>query len=94
MLGARPCLVSTGSMCPAFPAPRPVRATAKSGRARKAGSATASSVTHPRVEPEIAYIMRKPLSGNVSLAEALDAVEAIAPAMEIIDSRYKNFKFA
>src|SRR3546814_16701786 len=26
--------------------------------------------------------------------EALAAVEAIAPAMEIIDSRYENFKFA
>lgn len=49
---------------------------------------------HPRVEPEIAYIIGKPLSGEVSAAEALDAVEAIAPAVEIIDSRYRNFKFA
>ena len=48
---------------------------------------------HPRVEPEIAYILKKPLSGPVTLAEALAAVEAIAPAMEIIDSRYRNFKF-
>jgi 2-oxo-3-hexenedioate decarboxylase len=26
--------------------------------------------------------------------EALDAVEAVAPALEIIDSRYEDFKFA
>lgn len=49
---------------------------------------------HPRVEPEIAYIIGKPLAGEVSAAEALLAVEAVAPALEIIDSRYQNFKFA
>ncbi|MGE4480245.1 2-keto-4-pentenoate hydratase [Acidocella sp.] len=49
---------------------------------------------HPRVEPEIAYIIGKPLAGEVSAAEALQAVEAVAPALEIIDSRYQNFKFA
>ena len=49
---------------------------------------------HPRVEPEIAYIIGKPLEGEVTAAEALAAVEAVAPALEIIDSRYKDFKFA
>ena len=49
---------------------------------------------HPRVEPEIAYILAKPLSGEVTAAEALAAVEAVAPALEIIDSRYRDFKFA
>jgi 2-oxo-3-hexenedioate decarboxylase len=63
-------------------------------RLEEGGEMSHARYTHPRIEPEIAYIMRKPLSGNVSLAEALDAVEAIAPAMEVIDSRYKNFKFA
>ncbi len=48
---------------------------------------------HPRVEPEIAFLLKKPLSGRVSPAEALAAVEAVAPAMEIIDSRYRDFKF-
>lgn len=52
-----------------------------------------SKYVHPRVEPEIAYILKKPLSGTVTLAEAMAAVEAVAPAMEIIDSRYRNFKF-
>lgn len=49
---------------------------------------------HPRVEPEIAFLMKAPLSGKVTGAAALSAVEAIAPAMEIIDSRYENFKFS
>lgn len=48
---------------------------------------------HARVEPELAFLLRKPLSGVVSLPEALDAVAAIAPALEIIDSRYENFRF-
>lgn len=48
---------------------------------------------HPRVEPEVAYLLKAPLAGNVTQAEALAAVEAVAPALEIIDSRYQNFKF-
>lgn len=49
---------------------------------------------HPRIEPELAYLLKAPLSGDVSAAEAMAAVEAVAPAMEVIDSRYKDFKFA
>ncbi|WP_028602361.1 2-keto-4-pentenoate hydratase [Ottowia thiooxydans] len=49
---------------------------------------------HPRVEPELAFVLKKPLSGNVTAVEALAAVEAIAPALEIIDSRYDDFKFS
>ena len=49
---------------------------------------------HPRVEPEIAFLLKKPLAGNVTAAEAMAACEAVAPAMEIIDSRYKAFKFS
>ena len=48
---------------------------------------------HPRVEPELAFLIGKPLEGRVSMAAAMATVEAIAPAMEIIDSRYKDFKF-
>ena len=49
---------------------------------------------HPRIEPELAFLLKAPLTGEVTAAEALAAVAAIAPAMEIIDSRYQNFKFA
>jgi 2-oxo-3-hexenedioate decarboxylase len=48
---------------------------------------------HPKVEPEIVFLMKRPLSGIVTTEEALDAVEAVAPALEIIDSRFRDFKF-
>ncbi|KXU83820.1 4-oxalocrotonate decarboxylase [Paraburkholderia monticola] len=52
-----------------------------------------SRFVHPRVEPEIAFVLKHSLEGDVTGPEALAAVEAIAPALEIIDSRYKDFKF-
>lgn len=62
-------------------------------RLTEGGDLHRARYVHPRVEPEIAYIMGKPLSGDVSPVEALAAVEAVAPAVEIIDSRFRNFKF-
>ena len=58
------------------------------------GEAPAAGFIHPRVEPEIAFLLNAPLTGNVSPAQAYCAVEAIAPALEIIDSRYRDFKFS
>jgi len=58
------------------------------------GSIEFARYVHPRVEPEIAFLLKAPLAGTVTPAQALAAVEAIAPAMEIIDSRFENFKFS
>ncbi|WP_255448311.1 2-keto-4-pentenoate hydratase [Telmatospirillum sp. J64-1] len=63
-------------------------------RLEEGGAMSRANYVHPRIEPEIVFLMKKPLSGEVSPLEALAAVEAIAPAMEVIDSRYQNFKFA
>lgn len=49
---------------------------------------------HPRVEPEVAFLMKKRLSGTVTPAQAQAAIDGVAVAMEIIDSRYENFKFS
>lgn len=49
---------------------------------------------HARVEPELAVRMGSALEGDVTAEEAWQAVDAVAPAMEIIDSRYENFKFS
>jgi len=62
-------------------------------RVEDGGSISLKRYIHPRVEPEVAFLMKKPLSGIVSPAEAMAAVEAVAPAMEIIDSRFEDFKF-
>jgi 2-oxo-3-hexenedioate decarboxylase len=57
------------------------------------GTIDLSGYVHPRAEPEIAFLLKRPLGEQVTPAEALAAVEGIAPAIEIIDSRYKDFKF-
>ena len=58
------------------------------------GRISKAKFVHPRAEPEIAYLLKAPLAGPVTPAQALAAVEAIAPAIEIIDSRFSNFKFS
>lgn len=62
-------------------------------REEEGGTVSISRFVHPRVEPEIAFLMKAPLAGEVSALEAMAAVQAVAPALEIIDSRYKAFKF-
>jgi len=52
-----------------------------------------SSFIRPRVEPELAFLLGRALPRQVTAAEALAAVEAVAPALEIIDSRYRDFRF-
>ncbi len=58
------------------------------------GELSLSGYVHPRVEPEIAFLLGDHLGGRVSAAEAMLAVEGVAPAAEIIDSRFENFSFA
>ena len=57
------------------------------------GSVPIARFIHPRVEPEIAFVLKAPLGGRLSPAEALLRVEAVAVAVEVIDSRYQNFRF-
>ncbi len=58
------------------------------------GELDMSRFIHPRAEPEICFLLKRPLEGAVTPMQALAAVEALAPAIEIIDSRYENFKFS
>lgn len=52
-----------------------------------------AGLIHPRAEPEIALRMARDLIGPVEVAEARAAVESVFAAVEIIDSRFKDFKF-
>jgi 2-oxo-3-hexenedioate decarboxylase len=63
-------------------------------RVADGGTVHRARYVHPRVEPEVAFLMGAPLAGRVSGAEAMAAVAAVAPAAEIIDSRFENFRFA
>lgn len=58
------------------------------------GSIRFGDYVHPRVEPEVAFLLKAPLRGGSPAPAALAAVEAVAPALEIIDSRYENFRFS
>jgi 2-oxo-3-hexenedioate decarboxylase len=49
---------------------------------------------HPRAEPEIVFVMRDRLAGpGVTAATALAAVGSVHAGIEVIDSRYRDFKF-
>lgn len=53
-----------------------------------------SSLIHPKVEPEIAFFINEDIQGeDITEEDILKASQYIAPALEIIDSRYKDFKF-
>ena len=48
---------------------------------------------HPRVEPEVCFILGRDLEGPVTPTEALGAVDGVCAALEVIDSRFKDFEF-
>lgn len=53
-----------------------------------------SALIHPRVEPEIVFVMGETLTGpGVTASQALAAVATVHGGAEIIDSRYADFKF-
>ena len=60
---------------------------------QNSGRMSVAQAIHPRIEPEIAFRLAQDVDYVLSPESALSTVDAIAPAMEIIDSRYKDFKF-
>ncbi|SFE38578.1 2-oxo-3-hexenedioate decarboxylase [Lentibacillus persicus] len=53
-----------------------------------------SDYIHPKVEPEIGFVLKRDLEGpNVTALDVLRSTEYVFPAIEIIDSRYENFNF-
>ncbi len=58
------------------------------------GTLTFNNFIHPRVEPEICFLVKKKIDRSLDMHEVTEYIEAIAPALEIIDSRYQNFKFS
>jgi 2-oxo-hept-3-ene-1,7-dioate hydratase len=52
----------------------------------------ASRFIAPRVEVELAFVLKAPLKGpDVTLQQVLDATDYVTPAIEIIDSRIEQF---
>jgi 2-oxo-3-hexenedioate decarboxylase len=58
------------------------------------GECKMSELIHPKVEPEIAFVTSKPLKGpGCHIGTVLAATDFVMPGIEVIDSRYRDFKF-
>ena len=58
------------------------------------GEVKVSELIHPKVEPEIAFVTKAPLKGpGCHIGAVLAATDFLMPGIEVIDSRYRDFKF-
>ena len=49
---------------------------------------------HPKVEAELAFVTKEPLKGpGINIGDVLRATDFVMPAVEVIDSRYRDFSF-
>lgn len=58
------------------------------------GDVQLSRYIHPRAEPEIAFRISKDVDQLIHAQNYTDYIDGVAVAIEIIDSRYENFKFS
>jgi 2-oxo-3-hexenedioate decarboxylase len=52
------------------------------------------SLIHPRAEPEIAFLLNRDVTAPATVTSVLTATEAVFAAVDILDSRYRDFRFA
>jgi 2-oxo-3-hexenedioate decarboxylase len=58
------------------------------------GEIETDQLIHPKVEAELAFMTKAPLKGpGCHIGNVLAATDFVIPAVEIIDSRYENFRF-
>ena len=58
------------------------------------GEVKVSELIHPKIEPEICFVTKTELKGpGCSIANVLAASDVVLPGIEVIDSRYRDFKF-
>lgn len=64
------------------------------GSVADGGEIDTQGLIHPKVEAEIAFVTKRPLRGpGCHIGSVLAATDFILPAVEVIDSRYENFRF-
>lgn len=64
------------------------------GESRLAEPVLTGGLIHPRVEPEIAVLLARELTGpGVSPEMVGSAIEAVSGALEVVDSRYLDYRF-
>lgn len=52
-----------------------------------------ASHIHSKIEPEIAFMIKDELAGTVTREQVLNATSAVCACLEILDSRYEQFKY-
>jgi 2-oxo-3-hexenedioate decarboxylase len=58
------------------------------------GEVKVAELIHPKVEPEICFVLKKALRGpGCHIGAVLAATDFVMPGIEVIDSRYRDFKF-
>jgi 2-oxo-3-hexenedioate decarboxylase len=58
------------------------------------GEVKTGELIHPKVEPEIAFVLKRALKGpGCHIGAVLAATDFVLPGIEVIDSRYRDFKF-
>jgi len=57
------------------------------------GPVDRSSLIHPRAEPEIAFLLGRDVTAPATVTSVLAATEAVFAAVDILDSRYDDFRF-
>ena len=58
------------------------------------GEIKMSELIHPKVEAEICVVTKAPLKGpGCHVGAVMAAIDFVLPAVEVIDSRYRDFKF-
>ena len=58
------------------------------------GDIDVDQLIHPKIEAEIAFVTNAPLRGpGCHIGDVLAATDFVLPAVEVIDSRYRDFKF-
>ena len=51
------------------------------------------TLIHPKIEPEIAFLLGAALDPPVNASDVLAATDRVVPCLEVVDSRYVGFRF-
>ncbi|HET7477023.1 MAG TPA: fumarylacetoacetate hydrolase family protein [Dermatophilaceae bacterium] len=72
----------------------PLHGVVTSGMLSPSGqSLDLSRFIHPRVEPEIAFLLARDVAAPATVTSVLAATEAVLAAIDVLDSRYADFRF-
>lgn len=58
------------------------------------GVARPGQFIHPKVEPEIAFLLERDLPRDATVSDVLAATAGVAACLEVVDSRFEDFRFA